>query len=96
MIDAIANKCIIDDSLVPKENRNKLRSLVNIRQFSWELIKTTEFLNNVPIRINGRAHILPQIFISTQKVEYKFIQALSFILGNNASILITPNGIKFL
>lgn len=96
MIDTRANKCIIDDTLVPKENMNKLRSLVNIRQFSWELIKTTEFLNNVLIRINERTHILPQIFISTQKVGYKFILALSFILRNNASILITPNGIKFL
>ena len=34
MIDTRANKCIIDDTLVPKENMNKLRSLVNIRQFS--------------------------------------------------------------
>ena len=95
MIDTGANKCIIHDSLVPKENRNKLRNPVNIRQFNGELMQITECVNNIPIRINGETHVLPQTFISNQKVGYKFILGLNFILGNNGSILITPNGVNF-
>ena len=38
---------------------------------------------------------MPQTFISNQKVGYKFILGLNFILGNNCSILITPNGVNF-
>ena len=39
MIDTCANKSVRHDSLVPKENRNKLRNLVNIRQFNGELMQ---------------------------------------------------------
>ena len=38
---------------------------------------------------------MPQTFISNQKVGYKFILGLNFILENNGSILITPNGVNF-
>lgn len=53
------NKCIIHDSLVPKENRKELRSHVNIKQLNGELIKITECLNNEPIKINRETHIFP-------------------------------------
>ena len=59
MIDTCENKCIINDSLIPKDNRNKLRNLVNIRRFNSELIQKTECINNKPIRIKEETHILP-------------------------------------
>ena len=61
MIDTCANKYIIHDSLVPKENMNKFRNSVNIRQFNGELMQITECINNIPIKING------ETFISNKK-----------------------------
>ena len=58
-------------------------------------MQISECINNIPIRINGETHILPQIFVSNQKVRYKFILGLNFILWNNGSILIAPNGVNF-
>ena len=90
MIDTGANKCIIHDSLVPKEHRNKLKIPINIRQFDGTCIQIIECINNIPIRINGETHNLPQTFISNRTSSHKFILGLNFILGNNGSIMITP------
>ena len=59
-------------------------------------MQITECVNNITIRINGETHILPQTFIYNKKVGYKFILKLNFILGNNDSIVITPNRVNFL
>ena len=40
-------------------------------------MQITECINNVPIRINGETHILPQTFISNQKIGYKLILRLN-------------------
>ena len=58
-------------------------------------MQITESVNNIPIKINSETHVLPQTFISNRKVGYKFILELNFILRNNGSILITPNGVNF-
>ena len=95
MIDTGANKCIMHESLAPEEFRTKLGIDVGLRQFNGSLLQITECIINVPIRINGEVHNLPQTLITKHMSSYKFILGLNFILGNNGSMLITPSGVNF-
>lgn len=96
MIDTRANKCIIHDSLAPTKFRHKLKIPIKIRQFNGTCIEIVKCLQNIPIKINGEIHNLPQTFISNKTSRHKFILGSNFILGNNGSLLSTPIGVNFL